>query len=96
MKRIEQTKKLLGNLIKKTRATTMDQEELALRSGTSTNTISRLERGKGVNTDTLLSVLNQLDLLDPILTVIEEQYELVDKNPLRKTSKQALELPNDF
>lgn len=74
----------------------MDQEELALRAGTSKNTISRLERGKGINSDTLLSVLSQLDLLDPLLVTLEEEYDLVSNNPLRKSSKVQKELPNDF
>lgn len=96
MNKIEYTKELLGNLIKQTRASAMDQEELALRTGTSKNTISRLERGKGINSDTLLTVLNQLELLDPLLEVLEQEYELVSRNPLRKGSKLAEELPNDF
>lgn len=96
MERIEQTKIILGQLIKQARTRSMDQEELALRAGTSKNTISRLERGNGVNSDTLLSVLYQLDLLDPLHATIEEQYALVSDNPLRKGSKTATELPNDF
>lgn len=40
---MEYTKVLLGQLIKQTRAMSMDQHELALRTGASKNTISRLE-----------------------------------------------------
>ena len=96
MDRVEHTKILLGQLIKQTRALSMDQHELALRTGASKNTISRLELGKGVNVDTLLMVLEHLDLLDPILETIEQQYELVKNNPQRSTSKIEKELPNDF
>jgi transcriptional regulator with XRE-family HTH domain len=96
MGKIEYTKKLLGNLVKQTRAASMDQDELALRTGTSKNTISRLERGRGINSDTLLTILNQLDVLDPLIQTIEKEYELVSNNPLRKGSLLEKELPNDF
>ncbi len=74
----------------------MDQEELALRTGISKNTVSRLERGKGINSDTLLTILNQLEVLDPLIETIEKEYELVSDNPLRKSSLIEKELPNDF
>jgi transcriptional regulator with XRE-family HTH domain len=96
MNKVDYTKALLGNLVKKTRASSMDQEELALRTGTSKNTISRLERGIGINTDTLLTILNQLEILDPLIEAIEKEYELVSDNPLRKGSYMDKELPNDF
>ena len=96
MDKVEYTKKLLGNLVKQTRAASMDQEELALRTGTSKNTVSRLERGKGINSDTLLSILNQLEVLDPLIETIEKEYELVSNNPSRKSSLVEKELPNDF
>nr|WP_283622674.1 helix-turn-helix transcriptional regulator [Alteromonas macleodii] len=96
MSKVEYTKKLLGNLVKQARAASMDQEELALRTGTSKNTVSRLERGKGINSDTLLTILNQLEVLDPLIETIEKEYELVSNNPLRKSSLIEKELPNDF
>lgn len=96
MGKIDYTKELLGNLIKQSRASSMDQEELALRAGTSKNTISRLERGKGINSDTLLMILNQLEILDPFIETIEKEYELVNRNPVRKSSRVDKELPNDF
>ena len=96
MSKVEYTKKLLGNLVKQARAASMDQEELALRTGISKNTVSRLERGKGINSDTLLTILNQLEVLDPLIETIEKEYELVSNNPLRKSSLVEKELPNDF
>ncbi|MAC10036.1 MAG: hypothetical protein CL594_04665 [Alteromonas sp.] len=96
MDKVEYTKKLLGNLVKQARAASMDQEELALRTGISKNTVSRLERGKGINSDTLLTILNQLEVLDPLIETIEKEYELVSDNPLRKSSLIEKELPNDF
>ncbi len=96
MNKVEYTKKLLGNLVKQARAASMDQEELALRTGISKNTVSRLERGKGINSDTLLTILNQLEVLDPLIETIEKEYELVSDNPLRKSSLIEKELPNDF
>ena len=96
MDKVEYTKKLLGNLVKQARAASMDQEELALRTGISKNTVSRLERGKGINSDTLLTILNQLEVLDPLIESIEKEYELVSNNPLRKSSLLEKELPNDF
>lgn len=96
MDKVEYTKKLLGNLVKQARAASMDQEELALRTGISKNTVSRLERGKGINSDTLLTILNQLEVLDPLIETIEKEYELLSNNPLRKSSLLEKELPNDF
>ena len=96
MDKVGYTKKLLGNLVKQARAASMDQEELALRTGISKNTVSRLERGKGINSDTLLTILNQLEVLDPLIETIEKEYELVSNNPLRKSSFVEKELPNDF
>ena len=96
MDKVEYTKKLLGNLVKQARAASMDQEELALRTGISKNTVSRLERGKGINSDTLLTILNQLEVLDPLIETIEKEYELVSNNPLRRSSLVEKELPNDF
>lgn len=96
MKLADHTKKELGSLIKKTRAASMDQQELALRCGSSINTISRLERGQNVSSDILFAVLEHLELLDPILAVIEQQHALVQKNPLRKSASVNTELPNDF
>ncbi len=96
MGKVEYTKKLLGNLVKKTRASSMDQEELALRAGTSKNTVSRLERGKGINSDTLFAILNQLEILDSVIEAIEKEYELVSDNPQRKSSQLDRDLPNDF
>lgn len=74
----------------------MDQHELALRTGTSKNTISRLELGKSVNLDTVLTVLEHLDLLDSILDTIEQQYHLVKHNPQRNSAQSIDELPNDI
>ncbi|MEA3379335.1 MAG: helix-turn-helix transcriptional regulator [Pseudomonadota bacterium] len=96
MDKVEYTKKLIGNLVKQARAASMVQEELALRTGTSKNTVSRLERGKGINSDTLLTILNQLEVLDPLIETIEKEYELVSNNPSRKSSLVEKELPNDF
>ncbi len=93
MDKVEYTKKLLGNLVKQARkqarTASMDQDELALRTGTSKNTVSRLERGKGINSDTLLTILNQLEVLDPLIETIEKEYELVSNNPLLTDSKIA-------
>jgi transcriptional regulator with XRE-family HTH domain len=83
-------------LIKLTRAANMDQIELALRSGVSKNTISRMENGNSVNSESLFAVLERLDLLDPIIEAVEEQYSLVKKNPQRNKGKVEKELSNDF
>lgn len=74
----------------------MDQTELALRAGTSKNTISRLERAKSINSDTLLTVLDRLELLDPLILAIENEYALVKDYPQRKGIMANNELPNDF
>jgi len=44
----------------------------------------------------LFTVLDQLEVLDPLIETIEKEYELVSNNPLRKSSLVEKELPNDF
>ena len=54
----------VGYLIQHVRASKrLDQTELAERVGTSRATISRLERGKSVASETILTVLAELDML---------------------------------
>ena len=96
MDKISYIKYQIGHLIKLTRAANMDQIELALRSGVSKNTISRMENGNSVNSESLFAVLERLDLLDPIIEAVEEQHSLVKKNPQRNRGKVEKELSNDF
>ncbi|MDX3772750.1 helix-turn-helix transcriptional regulator [Chromatiaceae bacterium AAb-1] len=88
--------KAIGELIKHTRARTMDQAELAVRTGLSRSTISAMERGKGVNSKALFDVLSFLELADLFQSVVERQLELMDEHRLRKVRKEREELSNDF
>lgn len=88
--------KMLGSLIQHQRAQTMDQTELALRTGLSRNTISAIENGKSVNSEALFSVLAHLQLLHLFEEPIAVQLSMIDMQQQRKARKPKTELPNDF
>lgn len=87
---------LLGKLIKHQRAQTMDQTELAIRTGLSRNTISAIENGKSVNSEALFLVLTHLQLLHLFEEPIALQLSLIDTQQQRKARKLKAELSNDF
>jgi transcriptional regulator with XRE-family HTH domain len=86
----------LGKLIKHQRAQTMDQTELALRTGLSRNTISAIENGKSVNSEALFMVLAHLQLLHLFEDQIALQLSMIDTQQQRKARKPKTELSNDF
>lgn len=88
--------KQLGKLVKYTRSEIMSQDELAARIGVGRKTISAIERGVGVNSETLVQVLSFLQLLPHLAEPIEQRLDLVDDGPVRKLRKPKPELPNDF
>ena len=86
----------LGELIKNTRSTSMDQKELGLRVGVGRNTISSIENGKSVNAESLFRVLEHLDLLDELQLIVDQKLALKASNLQRKSRKPREELNNDF
>lgn len=85
----------VGELIKNTRSTTMDQKELAIRVGIGRNTVSSMENGKSVNAESLFLVLEHLNLIDAIQQVIDQQLNNTRKLS-RKSRSPISELDNDF
>ncbi|MCC5879779.1 MAG: helix-turn-helix domain-containing protein, partial [Idiomarina sp.] len=57
MESVNELSMLLGELVKRHRAQTMDQRTFAKRVGCSQKTLSRLEQGVPVNTETLFIAL---------------------------------------
>jgi len=89
---------VLGEVIKRTRASRMDQAELALRVGCSSKTISRMELGLPVNSETLLQALDILDLIDDFMITAEHQLKIAARNPSRHRAGTAedKDFSNDF
>ncbi|BBO27297.1 hypothetical protein AltI4_16850 [Alteromonas sp. I4] len=74
----------------------MDQTELGLRVGVGRNTISSIENGKPVNSETLFKVLEHFGLLDDLHALIEQQYITQNNSLARKSRKGIPELDNNF
>lgn len=85
----------IGILVQQVRTETMDQQELALRTGLSRSTISAIERGKAVNAKALFDVMAFLGLLEEIMLVVANKNRLFTQNRARK-ARNPKELPNDF
>ncbi|RUO59670.1 helix-turn-helix domain-containing protein [Pseudidiomarina marina] len=92
----EQFLQSVGELIKKHRTQTMDQEEFAKRLGCGVNTVYRMENGQGVNAMTLVSALELLGLLGEFTSVVDEQLAQVADAPERKRRKPVEDFSNDF
>lgn len=88
--------KSIGNLVIASRTTTMDQTELGQRVGVARSTISAIENGKAVNTETLCRVLEHLDLIDDFQSLVDEKLQQQNHTLVRKARKQPEELDNDF
>ena len=88
--------KTLGKLVKHQRAQSMAQDELALRTGLSRNTISAIENGKSVSTEALFTVLAHLNLLHLLAEPVFAELDLLDNRQQRKVRKPKAELSNDF
>lgn len=86
----------IGQLVKAYRSQTMDQQELATRVGLGRNTISAIENGKGVNAESLLRVLEHLQLIDDIQALVEDKLDQTSVKLRRKSRKSYQELNNDF
>ncbi|WP_299074229.1 helix-turn-helix domain-containing protein [uncultured Paraglaciecola sp.] len=88
--------KSIGELVKNTRSTIMDQAELGTRVGVGRNTISSIENGKSVNAQSLFLVLEHLDIIDDLQAAIEQQQNNTTSKLSRKSRKPVAELDNDF
>ena len=86
----------LGELVRAHRANSMDQTTLGLRVGLSRSTISAIEKGVGVNSASLVKVLDHLGLLDPLQQAADERLYRLEKTKSRKSRKLKEALPNDF
>lgn len=86
----------IGELVKNTRSTSMDQAELGTRVGVGRNTISSIENGKSVNAQSLFLVLEHLGIIDDLQTIIEQQLNNTTSKLSRKSRKPIVELDNDF
>ncbi|MPY24553.1 helix-turn-helix domain-containing protein [Shewanella sp. YLB-07] len=86
----------LGELVRAHRADSMDQTELGLRVGLSRSTISAIEKGVGVNSASLVKVLDHLGLLDPLQQAADERLYRLKKTKSRKSRTVKQALPNDF
>jgi len=88
--------KSIGALIRAKRVDRMDQQALALRVGISRTTISSMERGVGVNSNSLFKVLHHLDLLNDLQQLVDGQLDQMDNSLSRKSRKVKEVLSNDF
>jgi len=86
----------LGKLIKAKRSQTMDQQELGARVGLGRNTISSIENGKAVSSESLFAVLAHLGLLEDIQYGVDQSLKRFEGALQRKARKLPKELDNDF
>lgn len=86
----------LGKLVSSIRSKSMDQTELALRTGAGRNTSSSIENGRPVNAETLFKVLEQLDLIDDFQQLVDQMAQEQGSALSRKSRKVVQELDNDF
>lgn len=88
--------KTVGELIKRQRSLTMDQQDFAKRLGCGVNTVYRMENGHSVNSLTLFTALELLGLLEHFIPVLDDQYARVANAPQRKRRKTSEDFSNDF
>ncbi len=86
----------LGQLVRSTRSLQMDQKELGLRVGIGRNTVSAIENGKSVNSESLALVLAHLNIADDIQELIDTKLKESERNLVRKSRLPHQELDNDF
>jgi len=95
MQKIEAVLQSIGVLVRSVRSTTMDQHELAARSGVGRNTVSNIENGKSVSVQSLFLVLEQLELIDDLQLFVDEKNSQSELK-LKRKSRKYKELDNDF
>lgn len=87
---------LLGELIKRHRAQRMDQQDFATRVGCSIKTLSRLEQGVPVKTETLFTALALVGQLDDFIELADQKVRAAAHLPERKRGAGDKGLDNDF
>ncbi|MGQ4277598.1 helix-turn-helix domain-containing protein [Pseudidiomarina sp. E22-M8] len=96
MKAVDELHQLLGELIKRHRAQRMDQRELAMRIGCSQRTLTRIEQGQPVNSETIFTALAVLGQLHDFVKLADEKVRAAGHLPERKSSVGKQGLDNDF
>lgn len=97
MQIVTEFQELLGELIKRHRAQRMDQRELAARIGCSQRTLTRIEQGHPVNSETLFTALAVLGQLDAFIALADQKVRASGHLPERKRSQRRDQgIDNDF
>ncbi|KFZ29444.1 hypothetical protein IDAT_03595 [Pseudidiomarina atlantica] len=96
MQVVNEFHQVVGELIKRHRAQRMDQRELAARIGCSQRTLTRIEQGQPVNSETLFTALAVLGQLDAFMQVADEKLRAASHLPERKRQTADSELDDDF
>ena len=96
MQAVDDLHAILGELVKRQRALTMQQRDFALRVGCSQRTLTRLEQGQPVNSETLFNALAVLGLLDDFTAIAENKLRAVKHLPERKRGRHGDCFDNDF
>ena len=77
---VKEVKVAVGSLIKTARKQRkLTQQEVAERIQVSRNTIQNLEAGKNFTADTLLRVLKDFDLLEPLFHRVKDQQKNIEQ-----------------
>lgn len=99
VKKSKQLLRSIGKWIQTSRSEVMDQQELATRVGLGRNTISAIENGKTVSSESLFQVLDQLDLIDDLQELIDNKLDRIGHKRSRKSRAEQPKsqvLNNDF
>lgn len=97
MQAVAELHELLGELVKRHRAKRMDQRDLAARIGCSQRTLTRIEQGHPVNSETLFTALAVLGQLDAFIELADKKVRGAGHLPERKRSQLSDRgLDNDF
>ena len=95
MQKIDALSQSIGILVRSVRSASMDQQELAARSGVGRNTVSNIENGKSVSVQSLFLVLEQLELIDDFQLFMDEKNSQ-NELKLKRKSRKYKELDNEF
>ena len=96
MQAVDDFHAILGELVKRQRALTMPQRDFALRVGCSQRTLTRIEQGQPVNSETLFNALAVLGLLDDFTVLAENKLRAVKHLPERKRQTDSENFNESF
>lgn len=96
MQSVSELHELLGELVKRNRATSMDQNDFAKRVGCSPRTLSRLEQGIPVSSETLFTALALTGQLDGFIELANTKLRIAARLPERKRGHGSQVIDNDF